>query len=53
MDSDFLKGKVTKKDNPTPKVGRGVVKKCPNCTEGKIGKKDCIACNGQGVRRQY
>lgn len=47
------KGKMIKQDNKEPKVGRGVVKKCPNCKDGKIGNSDCNACSGYGSRRQY
>ena len=34
------------------KAGKPTLKTCPNCTDGKIGGKKCIACNGKGKRLQ-
>lgn len=34
------------------KPGAVSMKTCPNCTNGKIGGKNCIACNGKGKRLQ-
>ena len=42
---------VGKKKEPEPKAEPRKRQKCPNCEgTGKIGKSDCIACQGYGTR---